>query len=165
MQPTRLCRHLLAAVLPLALATALVGCDLVLSSETKVKKSIAGFANAIHGSHWKSAATFCDASQMTWTYYSGSKSYTLKGDKAVNGFLASINKMENRDGFYIDATTVRASDTKAAVSGTIRIPICYNRITMTYGKVLVPCQLTLIRNKQGRWVISNITESSERQKG
>ena len=164
-RPFRALSLLLLAGTVLSLAGCLTGCEFIKSDENKVRDAVAKFASAVHGEHWQTATKLCDAKTMTWTYYSGSKVYTLQGTQALNGFFDAVKQLSNRDGFYIDITTLKAGSTKAHISGGLRFPICYNRTTLTFGKVQVPCQVTLVKLKSGRWVISSIVEASERQQG
>lgn len=139
----------------------LAGCS-ELFDESHIKKVVTAYASAILGSRWTDAAAYC-APNMTWTYYSGAKTYTVQAGPAINGFLDSINKVASRDGFYIDLTSVTVRGSKATAKGSIRVPLCYNRIQMSYGKLVVPAQFTLAKLKN-EWKITGIQELAERQR-
>jgi len=130
--------------------------------EGKVKRIVTDYAAAIQSGQWDKAIAYC-AANMTWTYQSENMSYMVQGSNAIQGFIDSIRKIENRDGFNVEITSCKIGGGKAMVEGNIRIPICYDRIQMNFGKLVVHAAFVL--NQQAdNWKIINIVEMSQRQK-
>lgn len=155
-------RSLFPRLTLLALVLGATGCSWL--DDNDVKATVQAFSGAVYGSHWKAAAKFC-SNDMAWSYFTDKKGvYTLQRDAAIHGFLNSIQSVNNRDGFYIDVTSVKVNGLTASVSCTLRIPICLNRMQLNFGKLQVPAQLKLVKHR-GEWKISSIRELSSRQEG
>jgi len=153
----------LAAVFIATAFLVLAGCDFFANDESRINQTITSFATAIRDNQWPTATKLCDSQKMTWTYFSGSKAYTLQADKAVTGFLDSIKEMRNRNGFFIDAIGIKANATAATVETTVRVPLCYNRMALTFGKIQTSCRIALTKQADGNWLITGLTETGERQ--
>ena len=100
------------------------------SAEGQVKATVDKYARAVRAEDTDTTARSC-APDMTWTYYvAPAKTSVLQGAAASAGFVESIRKIQGRDGFDIDITSV----TVAGPTATVQVRLEFGRYAPIFAR-------------------------------